>query len=114
MHTFGGIDMDAAMVTPSQAPQTPTQTQSASSVALEQPASPQSPAAGGAAPPWNVDALRGISLVDAVATLGSRNSMVTQMILGADNQVASVRVVDSVTHKVIAECPPDSIARAQQ
>jgi hypothetical protein len=77
-------------------------------------AAPPAQAVGAVNPPQNTDALRGMSLVDAVATLGSRNSMVTQMILGADNQVSSVRVLDSVTHKVIAECPPDSIARAQQ
>ena len=54
------------------------------------------------------------SLVDASASLAGRNSVVTDVVLGANNQISGIRVIDSVTHEVIAESPPDSIARMRE
>jgi len=60
------------------------------------------------------DAPSGFSLVDASASLAGRNSVVTDVVLGANNQVSGIRVIDSVTHEVIAESPPDTIARMRE
>ncbi len=60
------------------------------------------------------DAPSGFSLVDASASLAGRNSVVTDVVLGANNQVSGIRVIDSVTHQVIAESPPDTIARMRE
>lgn len=57
---------------------------------------------------------QGFSLIDASASLGGRNSMITDVTLGANNQVSGIRVIDSKTHQVIAESPPESIARMQE
>jgi hypothetical protein len=61
----------------------------------------------------SVSPLAGFSLVDAFASLGNRSSMHTDIVFGPDNQVAQIRVVDAVTHQVIASSPPDSIAHMQ-
>ena len=55
-----------------------------------------------------------MSLVDAMASLGSRNNMVTSIVVGGDNRIAQIRVVDAVTLEVIAESQPDSIAHMEQ
>ncbi len=68
-------------------------------------ASPQTPAA---------PSPHGFSLVDAAASIGNRTNLVTDIVMGPDNQVAQIRVIDAVTHQVIAKSPPDSIARMQQ
>ncbi|HEY8286751.1 MAG TPA: hypothetical protein VIJ28_20360 [Chloroflexota bacterium] len=60
------------------------------------------------------DSASGFSLVDASASLAGRNSVVTDVVLGANNQISGIRVIDSVTHEVIAESPPDSIARMRE
>lgn len=56
----------------------------------------------------------GFSLVDAYAVLGSRSNLVTDIVLGSNNQIAQIRVVDSVTHQVVGTSPPETIARIQQ
>lgn len=55
----------------------------------------------------------GPSLFAAFASLGSRNSMVTDIVFGPNNQVSQIRVIDTVTHQVISTSPPDSIAHMQ-
>lgn len=74
-----------------------------------------SPAAAGAGPQavGQGVSLRGISVADAVASVGSRNNIVTSIVMGGDSSIAQIRVVDAVTHQVIAESPPDTIARMQ-
>ncbi len=57
--------------------------------------------------------LRGMTVAGAMASVGSRNNMVTSIVMGGNNQIAQIRVVDAVTHEVIAESPPDTIARMQ-
>lgn len=58
--------------------------------------------------------LRGFPLIDASAVLSSGQSMITDLVYGPDEQVSQIRVLDARTHQVIAECPPDTIARAQR
>ena len=53
------------------------------------------------------------SLMAAYASLGARNSMVTDIVFGPNNQVSQIRVIDAVTHQVISSSPPDSIAHMQ-
>lgn len=60
------------------------------------------------------DALQGVSLADASATIGSGRNLVADYVMGANNQLAAIRVIDPTTHQVIAASPPDSIARMQQ
>jgi len=55
----------------------------------------------------------GPSLFAAFASLGSRNSMVTDIVFGPNNQPSQIRVIDAVTHQVISVSPPDSIAHMQ-
>ena len=55
----------------------------------------------------------GSSLMAAYASLGARNSMVTDIVFGLNNQVSQIRVIDAVTHQVISSSPPDSIAHMQ-
>ncbi len=55
----------------------------------------------------------GSSLMAAVASLGARESMVTEVVYGPNNQVSQIRVLDAVTHQVISSSPPDSIAHMQ-
>ena len=55
----------------------------------------------------------GSSLMAAYASLGARNSMVTDIVFGPNNQVSQIRVLDAVTHQVISTSPPDSIAHMQ-
>ena len=70
---------------------------------------------GQAAPPTaGQSSPQGFSLIDASASLGGRNSMITDVMIGANNQVSGIRVIDSTTHQVIAESPPESIARMQE
>lgn len=59
-------------------------------------------------------ALQGVSLVDASATIGSGRNLVADYVMGANNQIEEIRVIDPTTHQVIAASPPDSIARMQQ
>jgi len=72
------------------------------------------PAVPGAVSASDHAAASGFSLVDASASLAGRNSVVTDVVLGANNQISGIRVIDSVTHEVIAESPPDSIARMRE
>lgn len=58
--------------------------------------------------------LRGLSLAGASVTIGTGRNLVTDYVLGADNKLAQIRVIDQTTHQVIAVSPPDSIARMQQ
>ena len=58
--------------------------------------------------------LAGVSLVDAAASLSAGRSLVADYVMGSNNQLAQIRVIDPTTHQVIAESPPDSIARMQQ
>jgi hypothetical protein len=55
----------------------------------------------------------GFALLAAFASVGTRSSMVTDLVFGPGNQVAQIRVVDAVTHQVISTSPPDSIAHMQ-
>lgn len=59
-------------------------------------------------------ALHGFGLIAASAELSSGQHMITTLLYGPDDQVAQIRVLDANTHQVIAECPPDTIARAQR
>lgn len=69
-----------------------------------------------AAPLTNSDAdeLQGLTLADASATISSGHNLVASYVMGANNQLAEIRVIDQTTHQVIAASPPDSIARIQQ
>ncbi len=58
--------------------------------------------------------LEGVSLVDASASLSVGQTLVTDYVLGANNTLAQIRVIDPTTHQVVAESPPDSIARMRQ
>ena len=58
--------------------------------------------------------LRGLSLAGASMTIGTGRNLVTDYVLGADNKLAQIRVIDQTTHQVIAASPPDTIARMQQ
>ncbi len=58
--------------------------------------------------------LRGISLSSAQATLGAGRTLVTDYIMGADNTLAEIRVVDPTTHQVVAASPPETIAQMRQ
>ncbi|MGH2389799.1 MAG: hypothetical protein ACRDIE_16480 [Chloroflexota bacterium] len=69
---------------------------------------PATVAAGDASPAG------GFSLVDAAASLAGRNGVVTDVVVGGNNQIAAIRIIDSVTHQVVAESPPDSIARMRE
>lgn len=62
----------------------------------------------------DADALQGLTLADASATISSGHNLVANYVMGANNQVAEIRVIDQTTHQVIAASPPDSIARIQQ
>lgn len=62
----------------------------------------------------DVAALQGLSLADASVTISSGRNLVADYVLGADNQLTQIRVIDQTTHQVVAESPPDSIARMQQ
>ena len=55
-----------------------------------------------------------LSLADASATLGDGRTLVADYVVGANNKVAQIRVIDPTTHQVIAESPPDTIARMQE
>ncbi len=66
------------------------------------------------APSQDSGALQGVSLVDASATIGSGRNLVADYVMGANNQIEAIRVIDPTTHQVIAASPPDSIARMQQ
>ncbi|MGH2409856.1 MAG: hypothetical protein ACRDGS_05735 [Chloroflexota bacterium] len=83
-------------------------TESSSQTAGAGPAGPVAASAG------DQDSASGFSLVDASASLAGRNSVVTDVVLGTNNQISGIRVIDSVTHEVIAESPPDSIARMRE
>ena len=96
------------------AEQSSPQSRSAAPAAESRAAVPVAQSTTGAPAASDSASLRGISLIDASAMLSSGRSLVTDLVLGADNQVAQIRVVDAVTHKVIASCPPDTIARAQR
>jgi len=54
------------------------------------------------------------SLVDAAASLAGRNGVVTEVVIGGDNQISAIRILDSVTHQVVAESPPESIAHMRE
>lgn len=56
----------------------------------------------------------GFSLVDAAASLAGRNGVVTEVVIGGDNQISAIRILDSVTHQVVAESPPESIAHMRE
>jgi len=58
--------------------------------------------------------LRGISLSSAQATLGAGRTLVTDYIMGADNTLAEIRVIDPTTHQVVAASPPETIAQIRQ
>ncbi len=58
--------------------------------------------------------LRGISLSSAQATLGAGRTLVTDYIMGGDNTLAEIRVVDPTTHQVVAASPPETIAQMRQ
>ena len=58
--------------------------------------------------------LRGISLSSAQATLGAGRTLVTDYIMGGDNTLAEIRVVDPTTHQVVATSPPETIAQMRQ
>lgn len=62
----------------------------------------------------DVAALQGLSLADASVTISSGRNLVADYVLGANNQLTQIRVIDQTTHQVVAESPPDSIARMQQ
>lgn len=55
-----------------------------------------------------------LSLVDAFAIIGAGRNLVTDYIVGPNNQVAHIQVTDPTTGEVIASSPPDSISRIQQ
>ena len=76
---------------------------------------PEAARAAQAAPPQaDASQLQGVSLVDVSASLGSGRNLVADYVMSADNHLAEIRVIDSTTHEVIAESPPDSIAQIQQ
>jgi hypothetical protein len=56
----------------------------------------------------------GFSLVDAAASLAGRNGVVTEVVIGGNNQISAIRILDSVTHQVVAESPPESIAHMRE
>ena len=58
--------------------------------------------------------LRGISLSSAQATLGTGRTLVTDYIMGADNTLAEIRVIDPTTHQIVAASPPETIAQIRQ
>lgn len=58
--------------------------------------------------------LRGISLSSAQATLGAGRTLVTDYIMGADNTLAEIRVIDPTTHQIVAASPPETIAQMRQ
>lgn len=62
----------------------------------------------------DADELQGLTLADASATISSGHNLVANYVMGANNQLAEIRVIDQTTHQVIAASPPDSIARIQQ
>ncbi len=65
-------------------------------------------------PAYDASPLHGLSISSARATLGAGRSLVTDYIMAADNTLAEIRVIDPTTHQVVAESPPDSIARMRQ
>lgn len=67
-----------------------------------------------AAPQANDSALQGVSLVDATAAISSGRGLVANYVMGSNSKLAQIRVIDPTTNEVIAESPPDSIARMQQ
>ncbi len=77
-------------------------------------AAPPRPAPSSAAPASGGVSLAGVSLIDAAASLSAGRSLVADYVMGSNNQLAQIRVIDPTTHQVIAESPPDSIARMQQ
>lgn len=58
--------------------------------------------------------LRGISLSSATATLGAGRTLITDYIMGANNTLAEIRVIDPATHQVVAVSPPETITHIQQ
>ncbi len=58
--------------------------------------------------------LRGISLSSAQATLGAGRTLVTDYIMGANNTLAEIRVIDPTTHQIVAASPPETIAQMRQ
>ena len=58
--------------------------------------------------------LRGVSLSSAQATLGTGRTLVTDYILGANNTLAEIRVIDPATHQIVAASPPETIAQMRQ
>ncbi len=67
-----------------------------------------------AAPPTDASPLDGLSLIAAAATINAGRSLITNYVMGSDNQLAQIRLIDPATHQIIAEVPPDSIAQMQQ
>ena len=58
--------------------------------------------------------LRGVSLSSAQATLGAGRTLVTDYIMGANNTLAEIRVIDPTTHQIVAASPPETIAQMRQ
>jgi len=58
--------------------------------------------------------LRGVSLSSAQATLGIGRTLVTDYIMGANNTLAEIRVIDPTTYQVVAASPPETIAQIRQ
>jgi len=58
--------------------------------------------------------LHGISLSSAQATLGTGRTLVTDYIMGANNTLAEIRVIDPNTHQIVAASPPETIAQIRQ
>ena len=78
-------------------------------VVAQQQAQAQSPSHMGGDSP-----LRGISLSSAQATLGAGRTLVTDYIMGANNTLAEIRVIDPTTHQIVAASPPETIAQMRQ
>ncbi len=55
-----------------------------------------------------------LTLPSAQAVLSSGRNLVADYIMGDDNRLLQIRMIDPVTHQVVAESPPSTIARMQQ
>jgi hypothetical protein len=92
---------------------TDIQIQRAAEVQRKSVQQPEPQAQPAPAQPASAD-LNNLTLPSAQAVLSSGRNLVADYVMGNDNHLLQIRVIDPSTHQVIAASPPSTIARLQQ